>query len=202
MIRSNTRPSPWRVSWVRLGPCFVWARTNNQLTLSLESESSTADTQNLYENPLESIPWEQSLWWPRVLDPYKSWHWMTYEIPEHCPRLKMFHKRQTRSDDRCSQFLYNNSSQHSWLWFSWHSRNPFSLECLNHGNHNWHGTPLDWCQIYAVELRCLGPLVIGPIAVELRKRVFKWQFCRHQVIIVTIAQELSSGGKVATVRGQ
>ena len=136
---------------------------------------------------------DNSLWWLRVLDPYKSWHWMTYEIPEHCPLLKMFHKRQTRSDDRCSQFLYNNSSQHSWLWFAWHASNPFSLECLETMGIITGMRPSDWCQINAVKLRCLGPIVIGPIAVELRKRVFKWQFCRHQVIIVSGAQEWREG---------
>ena len=49
-----------------------------------------------------------------------------------------------------------------------------------HGNHNSHET-LDWCQINAVKLRCLGPFVIGPTAVGLRKRVFKWQFHKHLI---------------------
>ena len=81
MIKSNIRPRRSEVlvlgqSWAM----FCLDLHNNQLTLGLGSEgekSESSDTQNLYENPLENIPWEQPLV-GRVLDPYKvDTRWLT-----------------------------------------------------------------------------------------------------------------------------
>ena len=176
MIRSNTRPSPWRVSRVRRGPCFVWTQTNNQLTLRLESESSDWHSKFVWKPT-----WEHSL--RTVFDGRESLilikvdtGWLTkFRNIVHDWKCSINVKR----DPMTGALSSFTTPPHNILDSdSPDILNPFSLECLIHGNHNSHET-LDWCQINAVKLRCLGPFVIGPIAVGLRKRVFKWQFCWH-----------------------
>ena len=194
MIRSNIRPR--RSEVLVLGQ--TWAMFcldlhNNQLTLSLGSEgekSESSDTQNLYENPLENIPWEQPLM-GRVLDPYKvDTRWLTKFqniVRDWKCSINVKHNSMTGAPRSFTTTPHNILDSDSDIL------NPFLHERVIHCSvmlsYALWKSQLPWlldiCQINAVNLRCLGPLVIGPIVVELRKRVFKWQFHQHLIIVTT-----------------
>ena len=151
--------------------------------LRCESDYCLLDNtdQNLYENHFKFF-WAflENLWFKfQVLDPYKSWQ----DDWQNSITLSAYWKcsiNVSRADDRCL-------ITHSWLYIAINVSDIHCNQALltmittqyrqitSNQNH------VNWSRIDAVKLRCLWLVVMGPIVVKLRKRVFKWQFHKHPI---------------------